>query len=520
MRTVCLLANGYGIETNKTTYSLYDKKLTPNVNYLYDNYLFTTVLASGPDLGFDDNRCLDDKSGYRVFSEGPNPYTSYDYMQKMFDNEGFINEQMKAIIHDAKMKGTYLHIFFPFGNNVNKLSAMHLGYFVHACEEQVVKVRIHLISGDNTAPKGRYFLEYFKLIKRYLRNSTNWEIVFVSGVKYLKDSAGNTSHVELYKMNTSTVAQVWPEIEETVAKRFDEGAYDEDIKPFLLKRERVFNDNDIIFVFNYNPLDIERYLAIISKPESLFSAGYLPKNISISSLFTLSDKNIYPHIYEYPEMKTSFARKLEKRNYPGKITLIAEASRIHYIAETLSGSKNLSPKFDYKAVAVGEHPYSDIMQIVINELKGGPNDVIIADFDLARDYKLGEIKTIENNFSEFDKSLKPLFDLVVGRKDNMIITSLYGIKTEIANDVKDTRILDMSAKVPFILVSYNYSRTNMSIRGSHVGDTALAIIGVQDTIYPGFLMRRNPAKERQKKLVQTLLIIIIVAIMIFFFIFK
>lgn len=513
MKTICILANGFGVESKSSTYSLSDQKLTPNLNYLLENYLYTTLSSSGLEVGLDNGQILTYETGYRVFSGGKNLSTSFDFLQKLYEEDRLINDSIQKNIDYAKNNNSFLHIIFPVGDRNALEASRHLAYVVFKASEAKVNVKIHLIIGDNIVNKTKKFNDYYTYIKRYLKNLDNWKIVFVSGINSLIDNAGNNAHINVYKMITTTVGEVWEDIETNINNRYNEGLTDEEIAPFLINREKILNDNDSILVFNYNYINIVRYLAIISKPEILFNNNFVTENIYISTLFPLVENRVYEAAYEYPSMQDYFANKFN--DYDKKITLIAENTRINYIAEMFSGSKNLSTKFNYKGVFVTNNAFDDIMSIAISEFENGENDIIFVDFDLARGFKDKDPQYIVNNLKSLDRNIGLLKDLIQRKQDNLIITSLYGLKEVIEEEKGYFKLLDMSLKVPFIFASYNYSKNETSIKGDNVAGIASAIMSLYIPKYKGYLsLNKNQGLSKNQKIIIFLIIVIIIIIIL------
>ncbi len=476
-KRVLFLANGFGIE-GKDSYSLGDD-LTPNVIRLSQEYMFNTTLASGKECGFLPNQSSTYQFGYQCFSEEGYCDLAVRSMDKKIYNKTFINDVMRESIDFAANNKSKMHIFFMIGDKFSYSTGDQLSAFVKECIDRKVKeVCIHLFIGYNSEKGLKTAKDSIKAVTRSIAGYDNVNISLIVGVDLVSDSTPISNLSKLYKIATTSVSETWADWQSLFETRYKQGISDENFSPFLLKRKTLFESNDSIFIFNYALMPISRYLSIIVNPNQLYTSDKNPTNIKITSLLPINEKGTLAHAYEYDLPDNYFALKLKKL---GKsVTLLADSSRATYINSVLNGNKNeISPQINTKSVRIANDYFGEMTQVLLNEIQNGQDEVIIIDYDLAHNYKKGEVETLKENFRQMDKALRKVYEYTYKNHHMLIFTSLYGLKDSFMLDNKD-EVLDYSKKVPVIVIDDEYSKNTasmMAISIAQISSTILYLLG-------------------------------------------
>ena len=479
-KTILFLANGFGMEA-KDSYSLGDD-LIPTVTKLSQEYMFTGLDAAGKECGYSRNQVSTYQTGYSCFSSGGYIDLAVRSMDRRIEEGNFIDEKMISSIEFAVKNKSKMHVFFMIGDKFSYSTGDQLSAFVKKCMEmQVKEVCLHLFVGYNSERGLKEAKNSIKAITRITADYENVNISLIVGVDLVNDSTPVTNLSKLYQICTTSIGETWTDWQELFDTRYKNGIPDEQINPFLVKRRVLFESNDSIFIFNYEPMPITRYLSIIINPKQLFNIDSNPTNIKITSLLPIQEKSTLAHVYEYDMPDKYFTKDLEAINK--KATLIADSTRAGYINIVLNGNRNEIIHFlNTKSVKINNDYFAEMTQILLNEIKNGTNDFIIVDFNLLNDYKKGDIEKLKFNFGQMDKALRKVYEFTHANNHMLIFTSLYGVKDEIT--VEDEKVLvNYANRVPFIIVDDVYSKNTASMISSSISlisQTFLYLMGDQN----------------------------------------
>lgn len=510
-KTILFLANGFGIEA-KDSYSLGDE-LIPTVLKLSQEYMFTGLSASGRECGFINNQISTYKTGYSCFSTGGYIDLAVKSMDKRIEENNFIEENMINSIDFAVKNNSKMHIFFMIGDKFSYSTGDQLKAFLKKCQEMKVKeVCLHLFVGYNSERGLKTAKNSIKAITRNISDFDNVHISLIVGMDLVNDLTPVANLSKLYKIATTSIAETWPDWQELFDSRYKNDIPDEKITPFLTRRRVLFESNDSIFIFNYEPMPILRYLSIIVNPKQLFNIDTNPENIKITSLLPIQENTTLAHSYEYDKPETYFVKDLEYINKP--VTLISDGSRAPYINSVLNGNNDrVSPYLNVKSVKINNDYFAEMTQVLLNEIATSPNEVIIVDYNLLNDYKKGDIDKLKFNFSQMDKALRKIYEYTHNNNHMLIFTSLYGIREETMIETEDKEqhkiVINYSNRVPYIIIDNTYTKNTAYMQGdsiSLISQTLLYLMG--DKSKKTMIILRG----KKKKTNPLQLIIIIVAI--------
>ena len=497
-KTILFLANGFGMEA-KDSYSLGDE-LIPTVLKLSQEYMFTGVSATGKECGFNNNQISTFKTGYSCFSTGGYIDLAVRSMDKRIEENNFIEENMINSIDFAVKNNSKMHIFFMIGDKFSYSTGDQLKAFLTKCQEMKVKeVCIHLFIGYNSERGLITAKDSIKAITRNISDFENVHISLIVGMDLVSDTTPVANLSKLYKIATTSIAETWPDWQELFDTRYKNGISDEEINPFLTRRRVLFENNDSIFIFNYEPMPILRYLSIIVNPRQLFNVDNNPENIKITSLLPIQENATLAHSYEYDKPEIYFTKDLERLNK--KVTLISDSSRAAYINSVFNGNKNeISPFLNTKSVKINNDYFAEMTQVLLNEIQNGQDEVIIIDYNLLNDFKKGDIDKLKFNFGQMDKALRKVYEYTYSNHHMLIFSSLYGVKEEAIIETKEKEqhkvLINYSNRVPFIVVDDTYTKNTAFIQGesiSYISKTLLYIMG--DKTQKTMLILRGNTKK-------------------------
>jgi len=509
-KTIVFLANGFGMEA-KGSYNLGDD-LFPTITKLSQEYMFTSLSSSGRECGFSPNQVSTYKTGYSCFSSGGYIDLAVRSMDKRILENNFIEQSMINSIDFAVKNNSKMHIFFMIGDKFSYSTGDQLKAFVKKCVEMKVKeVCIHLFIGYNSEKGLKTAKDSIKAVTRSISEYENVHISLIVGVDLVSDSTPVINLSKLYKIATTSIGETWPDWQELFDTRYKNGIPDEKLNAFLIRRQVLVESNDSIFIFNYEPMPITRYLSIILNPKQLFNVDNNPTNIKITSLLPIQEKTNLAHAYEYDMPELYFTKSLEEINK--KVTLIADNTRAGYINSIFNGNRNeISPFLNTKSVKINNDYFAEMTQILINEIQNGQDEVIIVDYNLLNDFKKGDVDKLKFNFSQMDKALRKVYEYTYSNHHMLIFSSLYGIKEE-AEVSEEKVLINYANRVPFIIVDDTYTKNTAFMQGesiSMLSNTLLYLMGDKRRKTMVVLRGKNNSKKTLQMIIIILAIIMIV----------
>lgn len=521
-KKILFLANGFGMEA-KNSYSLGDE-LIPTVLKLSQEYMFTGLSATGKECGFNNNQISTYKTGYSCFSTGGYIDLAVRSMDRRIEENNFIEENMINSIDFAVKNNSKMHIFFMIGDKFSYSTGDQLKAFLKKCEEMKVKeVCIHLFIGYNSERGLKTAKDSIKAVTRNISDFDNVHISLIVGMDHVSDTTPVTNLSKLYKIATTSIAETWPDWQELFDSRYKNGFADEQIAPFLTRRRVLFESNDSIFIFNYEPMPILRYLSIIVNPKQLFNVDNNPENIKITSLLPIQENATLAHSYEYDKPVTYFTKDLEKLNK--KVTLIADSTRAPYINSVLNGNNNeIHPYLNTKSVRINNDYFAEMTQILLNEIQSGEDEYIIIDYNLLNDFKKGDLEKLKFNFGQMDKALRKVYEYTYSNNHMLIFSSLYGVKEEAIIQTKEKDeykvLANYANRVPFIVVDNVYTKNTAIVGGdsiSLISQTLLYLMGDKER-KTALLHIGNKKKSSPVQKILIGVIIVCIMLMIFYII--
>ena len=127
-KSILLFMNGFGMEVPKS-FNVYTASLMPSLAKLSNYYPFTSVFASGSEVGLNKGQLSSFRTGYAVFSSAGKPNKKSTVVQaKMQLGEFETNPVIMASINHAVQNKSRLHILFNIGEKTE--DRMELPKFV------------------------------------------------------------------------------------------------------------------------------------------------------------------------------------------------------------------------------------------------------------------------------------------------------------------------------------------------------------------------------------------------------
>ncbi|MDD3428482.1 MAG: 2,3-bisphosphoglycerate-independent phosphoglycerate mutase, partial [Oscillospiraceae bacterium] len=251
---LCIL-DGFGWVPGKEYGNAIVAAKKPNIDKLFASFPYTTIGASGMDVGLPDGQMGNSEVGHTNIGAGRVVYQELTRITKAIqDGDFFHNEALLAAVKNATESGKALHLIGLLSNGGVHSHNEHLYGLLHLAKQNGVKnVYVHcLLDGRDVPPKsGKDFVVE-------LQNKMNeigvGKVATVMGRYYAMDRDNRWDRVE-----KAYAAMVYGEgnqainAPDAIAASYAADLTDEFVLPTVCAQNATVNSGDSVIFFNFRP---------------------------------------------------------------------------------------------------------------------------------------------------------------------------------------------------------------------------------------------------------------------------
>lgn len=265
---VLCIMDGFGIRYVKEGNAIYTAK-TPNLDKFFTECPFTTIGASGLDVGLPDGQMGNSEVGHTNIGAGRIVYQMLVKITKDIEDGKFFNIQvLKSAIENCKKNDSALHLIGLLSDGGVHSHIEHLYGLLHMAKKNgLKKVYVHcLMDGrDVSTTSGVGFI---KDLQNKMTELGIGKIATVMGRYYAMDRDFAWDRVE-----KAYAAMVYGEgietsdIVKTMLESYSNDVTDEFIVPTVVDKEGMIKANDSVVSFNFRPDRARQYTRAFVDPE-------------------------------------------------------------------------------------------------------------------------------------------------------------------------------------------------------------------------------------------------------------
>ena len=250
---LCIL-DGFGWVPDETYGNAIVAANTPNLDKLFASYPYTTIGASGMDVGLPDGQMGNSEVGHTNIGAGRIVYQELTRITKAIqDGNFFENEALKAAMTSAKESGKALHLVGLLSNGGVHSHNSHLyGLLEMAKRMGLTEVYVHAIMDGRDVPpdSGKGFVAE---LEEKMAEIGVGKIATITGRYYAMDRDNRWDRVE-----KAYAAMVYGEgvhgtPAEVMANSYAEGVTDEFVVPAVTCEGGRISAGDSVIFFNFRP---------------------------------------------------------------------------------------------------------------------------------------------------------------------------------------------------------------------------------------------------------------------------
>ena len=257
---VLCIMDGFGINPGAKGNAI-EAANTPNLTKLFKENPFTTIGASGLDVGLPDGQMGNSEVGHTNIGAGRVVYQELTRITKSIqDGDFFENEALVGAIENCKKNGTALHLIGLLSDGGVHSHNTHLyGLLKLAKDNGLEKVYVHaLLDGRDVPPASG--VEYIEELEAKMKEIGVGEIATVMGRFYAMDRDNMWDRVGMaYNAMVNGEGIKTDDAVEAVKKSYEtidgDGKHltDEFVMPTVCSKGESISENDSVIFFNFRP---------------------------------------------------------------------------------------------------------------------------------------------------------------------------------------------------------------------------------------------------------------------------
>lgn len=487
---VLCIMDGFGINPGDKGNAI-EAANTPNLSKLFAENPFTTIGASGLDVGLPDGQMGNSEVGHTNIGAGRVVYQMLVKISKSItDGDFFEIEALKNAYASCKEKGTALHLIGLLSDGGVHSHIEHLfGLLEMAKKEGLEKVYIHCIMDgrDVSVTSGAGFVED---VYKKTKELGVGEIATITGRYYAMDRDFAWDRVE-----KAYAAMVYGEGiqaecgKESMLASYENGITDEFIVPTVLNKEGTIKADDSVVFFNFRP-DRARQITRTFVDEAFDGferkKGFFPLNYVCMTQYDETMPNVTV-AFPPEELTMTMGEYLASK---GMTQLrIAETQKYAHVTFFFNGGEEKTfegedriliqspdvPTFDLMP-EMSAYPVCDA---VVEKIKSGKYDVVILNFancDMVGHTGVWEaaVKAVE----AVDECVGRVCDATLEMGGAVLITADHGNADRMIGDDGKPFTPHSTNPVPFCVVGYDCELKETG-RLADIAPTMLTILGLE-----------------------------------------
>ena len=388
---VLCIMDGVGIRNTDEGNAISAAK-TPNLDKFFNNYPFTTIGASGLDVGLPDGQMGNSEVGHTNIGAGRVVYQMLVKITKDIESGKFFeNEALKNAMENCKKNNSALHLIGLLSDGGVHSHIDHLyGLLKMAKLNGIEKVYVHcLMDGRDVSTTSG--IGFIKDLQDKMLELGVGKIASVMGRYYAMDRDFAWDRVEkAYAAMVYGEGVQTTDINATMAKSYSDDVTDEFIVPTVVDKEGMIKANDSVVSFNFRPDRARQFTRAFVDPD--FDGferknGFFPLEYVCMTQYDETMPNVSV-AYPPEELKMTFGEYLASRDMTQ--LRIAETQKYAHVTFFFNGGEEKTfkgedrilikspdvPTFDLQP-EMSAYPVCDA---VCEQIRSGKYDAVILNF--------------------------------------------------------------------------------------------------------------------------------------------
>ncbi len=488
-----MILDGFGLRKEKENNG-YKLANTPFIDSLFKNFPNSKLKASGLSVGLPEGQMGNSEVGHMNIGAGRIVYQDLTRINKAIEDGSFFkNKVLIEAIETAKKNNSKIHLLGLVSDGGVHSHINHLFALLKMIKEHNYhKVYIHcFMDGRDTPPNSG--INYLKQLNKFINDTNIGKIASVMGRFYAMDRDSRWERIyEAYKI--IALGKDEREIKDFISelkKRYEKNETDEFIKPFLVDKNGVIEDNDVVIFYNFRA-DRARELtrALMDKDFNKFDISSRPQ-IAYYCTMTMYDKDFpYPIIFPPEKYKNILGEVIS--NLGLNQLRIAETEKYAHVTYFFNcGRENPFPNEDRilipsprEVATYDKKPEMSAFLVtkeVLKRIEKNKYDLIVLNYanpDMVG--HTGVLEAVIKAFEALDICVEKVVKKVLEKNGIVFFFSDHGNSELMKDENGNPHTAHTTNKVPFIFISN--LKDNFKLKDGILGDiapTVLKIMGIE-----------------------------------------
>ena len=459
---------------------------TPNLNRLKREFPNSKLFASGPFVGLPDGQMGNSEVGHMTIGSGRINYQPLVRINNAIESKLFFyNDEILDVMNHVNENSSKLHIFGLLSDGGVHSHINHIFALIKMAKEKgISKLFIHVIL-DGRDTKYNSALVYLDALNEFLNKMGVGKIATIAGRYYAMDREEFYDRVKLYyDCVVNNFGPSYNSYEDLIKDSYHLEEYDEFIKPTILSKFGVVEDNDGIIIANFRPDRLTETFSAITNPNFNYFPTKKLNNVKTVSMTNVSEKINCSVAFKNIEINNTLGEVLEKNNI--RQLRIAEVSKFPHVTHFFDGDRDLELK---KCVSV-KIPKKEVETYDMEPKMSAKEvtDALIKRFDNF-DFAVvnyancdmvghtGIFKAAKSAVEEVDNCIGSLYEECKKKDALLIITADHGNVEEMLD--RDGNILTTHTTNPVFLIVCDKKYTVTDGTLSNIAPSILNILGLK-----------------------------------------
>lgn len=466
----------------------------PNFDRFFEKYPHNELLASGLDVGLPEGQMGNSEVGHLNIGAGRIVYQSLTRINKSIEDGDFYNnEVLLDTMEHVNDNNSALHVMGLLSDGGVHSHYEHMFAILRMAKEKGVEnVYVHaFLDGRDVSQDSA--IRYVQESEKRFEEIGIGEFATVSGRYYAMDRDQRWDREEMaYQAISNGVGKRYASAEAGIRASYDEGIYDEFVKPFIVfghdgdYDRGVMNDDAVIF-YNFRPDRAAQLSEIYTNQEFMgFEIDRKYSDLKFVTFTKYSDNVLADVVFEKKDIVNTIGEVVSKA---GKQQLrIAETEKFPHVTYFMSGGRHKEfdgerrvlvdsprvPTYDLKP----EMSAYEVRDRCLEELRKEDLDMVILNF--ANPDMVGHSGMLEPTVKAIeavDECLGPIVDEIIAQGGTAIITADHGNSDEVTTIDGEPMTAHTTNPVPVIV-----TREGAEVKSGRLADlspTILDLMGIE-----------------------------------------
>ena len=466
----------------------------PNFDRFYSQYPHNELSACGLDVGLPEGQMGNSEVGHLNIGAGRVVHQSLTRINKSIeDGDFFKSSVLNGAMEHALKNDSALHVMGLLSDGGVHSHYAHMFAILELAKERGLKhVYVHaFLDGRDVAQDSA--LAYVREAEKRFKEIGIGEFATVSGRYYAMDRDKRWEREEVaYQAISNGAAPRYQTAEEGIQASYDEGIYDEFVRPFVVfdqvgDYDRGVMDDDAVIFYTFRP-DLAAQLSEVYTNEEFMGFEIDKKYDDLKFVtFTKYSDNVHADVvFEKEDLINTIGEVTEKA---GKKQLrIAETEKYPHVTYFMSGGRHEefegerrvlvnSPKVATYDLQPEMSAY-EVKDRCLEELSKKDLDLIILNFanpDMVG--HSGKLEPTVKAIEAVDECLGPIVDEIIAQGGSAIITADHGNSDEVTMADGEPMTAHTTNPVP-VIVTKDGVEVRSGGRLADLSPTLIELMGV------------------------------------------